>query len=384
MSRILGFVRDILIAAWLGTGPVAEAFLVAFALPNMFRRFFAEGAFNMAFVPMFSKKLEAGTGAPKFAADALAGLAFVVTIFTVLATIFMPWLVLAMASGFRGDERFDIAVTLGRIVFVYILFISLAALFSGVLNAAGRFVAAAAAPVLLNIILITTLIAAGSGFGTSLIGEVRGRTRRHGPVLRRRSGGHRAIGAGLVGGGACGLSAAAWPAAHDARVETPGHHRRASGAGGRRRAGEPADRTAGRQLLRRRHCLAGLCRSAVPTAAGGRGHRDRDRAAARPLPPPAGGRHRRRPTRAKPCRRDVDGACHPLCRGAGGDPRVAGRCPVRARRFRRGRHPGDGAGLRHLRVGPACLRAAKGVPTAVSSRARIRAAPSTTPSSPWW
>ncbi|MDJ0638354.1 MAG: murein biosynthesis integral membrane protein MurJ [Paracoccaceae bacterium] len=174
MSRILGFVRDILIAAWLGTGPVAEAFLVAFALPNMFRRFFAEGAFNMAFVPMFSKKLEAGTGAPKFAADALAGLAFVVTIFTVLATIFMPWLVLAMASGFRGDERFDIAVTLGRIVFVYILFISLAALFSGVLNAAGRFVAAAAAPVLLNIILITTLIAAGSGFGASLIGDIEG------------------------------------------------------------------------------------------------------------------------------------------------------------------------------------------------------------------
>lgn len=174
LSRILGFVRDILIAAWLGTGPVAEAFLVAFSLPNMFRRFFAEGAFNMAFVPLFSKKLQAGEDAGGFARDALSGLAFILVIFTCLATLFMPWLVLAMASGFSGDERFDIAVTLGRIVFVYILFISLAALFSGVLNASGRFVAAAAAPVLLNIILITVLILASAGFGTSVIGDIEG------------------------------------------------------------------------------------------------------------------------------------------------------------------------------------------------------------------
>ncbi len=174
LSRVLGFVRDILIAAWLGTGPVAEAFLVAFSLPNMFRRFFAEGAFNMAFVPLFSKKLEAGDDAGAFARDAFSGLAFVLVIFTGLATVFMPWLVLAMASGFQGDERFDIAVTLGRIVFVYILFISLAALFSGVLNASGRFVAAAAAPVLLNIILIAVLILANAGVGGSVIGDVDG------------------------------------------------------------------------------------------------------------------------------------------------------------------------------------------------------------------
>ncbi len=160
MSRILGFVRDILIAAWLGTGPVAEAFLVAFALPNMFRRFFAEGAFNMAFVPMFSKKLEAGTDAEGFARDAFAGLAFILIVLTVLALIFMPWLVLAMAAGFAEDERLPIAVTLGRIVFPYILFISLAACLSGVLNASGRFVAAAAAPVVLNIVLIGALLAA--------------------------------------------------------------------------------------------------------------------------------------------------------------------------------------------------------------------------------
>ncbi len=181
LSRILGFVRDILIAAWLGTGPVAEAFLIAFALPNMFRRFFAEGAFNMAFVPMFSKKLEAGDGAESFARDALAMLAVVLVVFTAIATVFMPWLVLAMASGFQGDARFEMTVTLGRVVFVYILFISLAALVSGVLNASGRFRAAAAAPVLLNIILITFLLLAEAGVGGSIIGPVEGG--RHGTLL---------------------------------------------------------------------------------------------------------------------------------------------------------------------------------------------------------
>ena len=145
-SRILGFVRDIAMAAFLGAGPVAEAFLVAFSLPNMFRRFFAEGAFNTAFVPLFSKKLEADGDAKVFAQDAFSGLAAILVALTLVATIGMPWLVLAMASGFSGDERFDLAVQYGRIAFVYILLISLAALFSGVLNATGRFAAAAAAP----------------------------------------------------------------------------------------------------------------------------------------------------------------------------------------------------------------------------------------------
>ncbi len=153
-SRILGFVRDILIAAYLGSGPVAEAFLIAFSLPNMFRRFFAEGAFNMAFVPMFSKKLEAGEDAEGFAKEAFTGLATVVIAVTVVALFAMPWLVLAMAGGFLADSRFELAVSYGRIAFPYILFISLAALLSGVLNAAGRFAAAAAAPVLLNVLFI--------------------------------------------------------------------------------------------------------------------------------------------------------------------------------------------------------------------------------------
>ena len=160
VSRLLGFARDMMIAAFLGTGPVAEAFLIAFSLPNMFRRFFAEGAFNMAFVPMFSKKLEAGEDAEGFARDAFAGLAAVLIVFSVIALFAMPWLVLAMASGFAGDERFDLAVGFGRIAFPYILFISLAALLSGVLNAAGRFMAAAAAPVLLNVLFISAMILA--------------------------------------------------------------------------------------------------------------------------------------------------------------------------------------------------------------------------------
>jgi putative peptidoglycan lipid II flippase len=175
MSRILGFVRDIFIAATLGDGPVAEAFLIAFSLPNMFRRFFAEGAFNMAFVPMFSKKLEREEDAKGFAQNAFNGLATVLLGFSLVAQLAMPWLVLAMASGFAADERFGMAVHFGRIAFPYILFISLAALLSGVLNATGRFVAAAAAPVLLNVILVSAMFLAkttGGDFGTFLVWAV--------------------------------------------------------------------------------------------------------------------------------------------------------------------------------------------------------------------
>jgi putative peptidoglycan lipid II flippase len=158
LSRIAGFARDVLTAAYLGTGPVAEAFLVAFSLPNMFRRFFAEGAFNTAFVPIFSKKLEGGEDARTFAEDAFSGLALVVTLFSIAAMVLMPWLVLAMAGGFAGDARLDLAVRYGRICFPYILLISLTALLSGLLNAGGRFIAAAGAPVLLNLIFIAAMV----------------------------------------------------------------------------------------------------------------------------------------------------------------------------------------------------------------------------------
>lgn len=160
LSRVLGFVRDAIILAYLGTGPAYEAYVVAFRLPNMFRRFFAEGAFNMAFVPMFSKKYEAGEDAQRFAETAFAGLATVLIVLTLVAQLFMPWMIYALASGFAGQEQFVLSVEFGRIVFPYILFISLAALLSGVLNATGRFAAAAAAPVLLNVILVGAMVGA--------------------------------------------------------------------------------------------------------------------------------------------------------------------------------------------------------------------------------
>ena len=160
LSRGAGFARDVMMAAYLGAGPVAEAFLVAFSLPNMFRRFFAEGAFNMAFVPMFSKKLEGGEDAAGFARDAFNGLATVLIVFSVIGTVAMPWLVWLMASGFVGDERFELAVLFGRISFVYILFISLVALLSGVLNAFGRFTEASFVPVLMNLMFIAAMLIA--------------------------------------------------------------------------------------------------------------------------------------------------------------------------------------------------------------------------------
>ncbi|MEO1239358.1 MAG: lipid II flippase MurJ, partial [Pseudomonadota bacterium] len=120
LSRIFGFVRDIMIAAFLGAGPVAEAFFVAFSLPNLFRRFFGEGAFNMAFIPQFSKRVEAGAAPRAYMNDAIAALAAILVVLTALATVSMPWLVLAMASGFAGDERFDLAVMFSRITFPYI------------------------------------------------------------------------------------------------------------------------------------------------------------------------------------------------------------------------------------------------------------------------
>ncbi|MBZ0216613.1 MAG: hypothetical protein K8F25_08675, partial [Fimbriimonadaceae bacterium] len=151
-SRILGFVRDILIAGILGAGPVADAFFVAFRFPNLFRRLFAEGAFNAAFVPLFAKRVE-GEGleaARQFASDALNVLLAALLVTTALAEIAMPWLMHVIAPGFLGNEdKFALAILLTRITFPYLLMVSLVALLSGVLNSLGRFAAAAAAPVLL-------------------------------------------------------------------------------------------------------------------------------------------------------------------------------------------------------------------------------------------
>jgi len=162
LSRILGFVRDVLMARYLGAGAVSDAFFVAFSLPNMFRRFFAEGAFNAAFVPLFTKKLQSSQAeAEDFARDAYWLMTTILIVFSAVAMLAMPALVWAMAAGFAGDDRFDMAVLFGRIAFPYILFISLVALISGMLNATGRFWAAAAAPVMLNAVFISALLMAG-------------------------------------------------------------------------------------------------------------------------------------------------------------------------------------------------------------------------------
>jgi putative peptidoglycan lipid II flippase len=168
LSRVLGFVREILILSLIGPGPLMDAFVAAFRLPNMFRRFFAEGAFNAAFVPMFSARLEGDDNPHRFANDALNGLMFATLALTALGLVFMPALVWATAGGFDA-QRFDMTVGFGRITFPYIFFMSLSALFSGILNATGRFAAAAAAPVLLNIFVIISMIVASKVGGEIVV-----------------------------------------------------------------------------------------------------------------------------------------------------------------------------------------------------------------------
>jgi putative peptidoglycan lipid II flippase len=162
VSRVLGFVRDVLIAAVLGTSSVADAFFVAFRVPNMFRRLFAEGAFDAAFIPLFAKRLhvDGPDAARAFAGQALAGLTLLLVAFTLLAEIAMPWLMLLLAPGFASDPaKFDLAVMLARIALPYLVCMSLVALYTGVLNALGRFAIAALAPTLLNVVLIAVLLA---------------------------------------------------------------------------------------------------------------------------------------------------------------------------------------------------------------------------------
>jgi putative peptidoglycan lipid II flippase len=163
LSRITGFVRDIILAAVLGAGPAADAFFVALRLPNHFRAIFAEGAFNAAFVPSYARIREQG-GAER------AGL-FADRIFTLLlisqlvllavALMFMPQVIDLLAPGFADDpERYALAVELTRITFPYLLLVTLVTLYGGILNALQRFAAAAAAPILLNLSLIVALLLA--------------------------------------------------------------------------------------------------------------------------------------------------------------------------------------------------------------------------------
>jgi putative peptidoglycan lipid II flippase len=161
LSRIVGFVRDIVLSAVLGSGPVADAFIVAFKLPNLFRRLFAEGAFSAAFVPLFARELqgEGREAALVFARQAHACLLMVLVPFTLLMMLAMPAVIWVMAPGLAGDRSiFDLAVTFGRITFPYLVFISLAALYGGLLNSIERFAEVAFTPVLLNIVMIGTVL----------------------------------------------------------------------------------------------------------------------------------------------------------------------------------------------------------------------------------
>src|ERR1700760_1805358 len=161
LSRILGFARDMLIAAILGAGPIADAFFVALKLPNLFRRLFGEGAFNAAFVPAFAGMMaaEGKAEAKRFAEQAFALLAFWLLILTVLGEIFMPQLMVVLAPGFSDDPaKLALAITLTRITFPYLLLICLTALLSGVLNGLDRFTAAAAAPLVYNAISIAFML----------------------------------------------------------------------------------------------------------------------------------------------------------------------------------------------------------------------------------
>ena len=161
LSRVLGFARDILIAVFLGASVAGDAFFISFKLPNLFRRLFAEGAFNLAFVPMFTSALasDGRAAARVFAEDALAVLLWALLAMVVLAQIAMPWLMLVIAPGFADDPaKFDLTVYLARLTFPYLLFISLVSLLSGLLNSLERFAAAAAAPIFLNLCLIGALL----------------------------------------------------------------------------------------------------------------------------------------------------------------------------------------------------------------------------------
>ena len=160
-SRVLGFLRDILIASVLGAGPVADAFFVAFKLPNFLRRLFAEGAFNAAFVPLFAGTLERDgrEAAKSFAEDVLTVLLWTLLVLVIAAQIVMPWLMHALAPGFADEPgKLDLTVQLTRLTFPYILLISLVSLLGGVLNSLYRFAAVAATPILLNLCLIGALL----------------------------------------------------------------------------------------------------------------------------------------------------------------------------------------------------------------------------------
>jgi putative peptidoglycan lipid II flippase len=159
-SRLLGFARDVAISAVMGAGPISDAFVAAQRFPNLFRRLFAEGAFSQAFVPLYAKAAAQGSseGADRLASEALSFILAVTVVLTIIAEIAMPWIMAVIFTGYRNvPEVFNMAVLLTQITMPYLICMTLAALFSGVLNAVGRFALAAFAPTLLNLCLLVTL-----------------------------------------------------------------------------------------------------------------------------------------------------------------------------------------------------------------------------------
>ena len=160
ISRILGYLRDILIAIFLGASIFADAFFVAFRLPNTFRRLFAEGTFNAAFIPSYTEaNLESKKKGKYFADEVFNSLLLTLTFIVTIAEIFTPYLVYIIAPGFVENEiKYGLAIELTRITFPFLLFISLSSFFSGILNSNNKFAAAAAAPIILNLILILSIL----------------------------------------------------------------------------------------------------------------------------------------------------------------------------------------------------------------------------------
>ena len=152
ISRILGYVRDILIAIFLGSGPLADAFFVAFRIPNTFRRLFSEGTFNAAFVPSYATELANGRDqSEKFATNVFSLLILSLFFLVLIIEIFMPAFVFIIAPGFSGTEdKMNMAINLTRITFPFLFFVSLSSFFSAILNSHNRFAIAAAAPIILN------------------------------------------------------------------------------------------------------------------------------------------------------------------------------------------------------------------------------------------
>ncbi len=157
VSRITGFLRDMVLANFLGAGAVSDAFVVAFKLPNLFRSLFAEGAFTSAFVPLFSQKLvtEGKKRSIFFAAQAISVLVLFVGVFVLLFELLMPWVVEVLAPGFRSEpEKIELATQLCRITFPFLLLISLVSFQGGILNSFEKFAAPASAPIILNLMMI--------------------------------------------------------------------------------------------------------------------------------------------------------------------------------------------------------------------------------------